>query len=219
MGKLDDAVPQVQAQESMHPVRPITHQSDVTVPLFQATAIGVLVTVPLCVALYGLTAALSVTLPPELWAALALVALCGVTLWAFLWRLGIVTETLQHRVETALNVDLDSDGSVGAHAAVIGRTVAERDDPIQREKVLLRRFVDACYSRSDGSGASTRALRNAGFSDAEIDRCRDVLLRAGVAAWSGRNHKNGIRLVVGRDQAVEITGRLAWLPNGKAWQE
>lgn len=207
------------AQEARY-TRPITRQSDVTVPIQQALWIGTFLSVLILGALYGLGVLLAFAMPPALWAVAGLMCFSGVTLWAFLWRLGIVTETLQHWTEAATGVDLDGDGSVGAHGAGVGEGPGTMD-PVQRMSRLTLPFIRACYEggRNGRAGAQPK-LREAGFTDDEIEALRDALVRQGIAAWvNAGNHKSGLRLLVDFEKAQELGTRIVWLPNGKSWND
>lgn len=196
--------------EVFPPVRAPSAHSDVDVPLEQAAIIGLFVTVPVVALLY----VVGVQLAFDKWLVLGLVLFCVVTLPAFFWRVGVVTEGL-HRIEEWTGIDFEGDGSIGAHPASLGRGPAERVDPVQRAQDGMLRFVEVFYA----SGGNHHGLRSAGFTDAEINIYRQALIDKGAVTWAGKTHNAGVKLLMTKEQALVAVENIIWLPNGKPWRD
>lgn len=195
--------------ENWEPYRQPSRGSDVAVPLLQAVISASLLT-----AVVGCTIWLG---NDGGWAALLLLVFTGLLSAFWFWSLGWVKSTL-HKVETLMHQDLNGDGVVGAepdlHPVVVNSERPRASDAAAAERQRrLREFVVAGFH----AGTGVRALKTAGFTDAEIEMFGAYLRDLGVAAWvSETYHKAGWRYLRSQEQIEQVIERTVWVPNQAA---
>jgi len=183
------------------PVRPPTVASDWAVPLLQALTLAVVPTLAViagyCAIRYDV---------PELFGVAVFFLMVA---WLLHRRMDDVRETIW-RTETAQNVDIDGDGVVGRpkRPMVVNGPSARDVDTPDVDGARLEEFVNACYrpaTRKHPRANSVRALRDAGFTDAETEEFRELLIRLGIARWrTPGDPKAGWVLTASREATLAV---------------
>ena len=183
------------------PVRPPTVASDWAVPLLQAITLAVVPTLAI-VAGY---LAIRYRMP-----AFFTVAIFFVMVTWLLYARTNAAQTTIWRNETAQNVDIDGDGVVGRpkRPMVVSGPGARDIDTPDEDSARLEEFVNACYrpaTRKHPRANSVRALRDAGFTDAETEEFRELLIRLGIARWrTPGDPKAGWVLTASREATLAV---------------
>ena len=195
--------PRPEPQPAQHDAREARREpkleSDVLVPLAQATITAFAIGIPAAL----LTLAFS--WPWRVPVVVFSLALAG----AWLWRQRLVDALLWH-VETWVDADLNHDGNIGRPVAsyTVLQPAAARAD-VAREtrtaatdeaRAQLLEFVDACYIH--GCGEHAHGVKATGPAREEYVKRRDTLIAIGVAAWKfPGNPKGGWKMVASRQRA------------------
>ena len=173
---------------------------DAVTPLIQALIAGVLVTWTVSMAVLVFSKAL----PP--WPVIGLL-MAGTTLGAWL----AATWGLVWRIERATGLDINQDGTVGPppdrRGVILVNAAPEHvSPPPDPNELLHKRMVEFAEAAAIGTGR--RFLEKRGFTRAEIDELRALLIRCRFAAWDSTDNQSTTAGWHLTRTAAEIAARL-----------